>query len=105
MALEVSTWILVVAVLSWLLSLYLLVRLWRGGEFIGLKIGLSVLLVAPVVGPLLFFWIQNFPASNDPDLMDQRGFSDDVHSRWRSRLEQGGKLPPLVQHWRKGRRK
>lgn len=105
MALGVSTWILVAAGLAWLLSAYLLIRLWRGPDFIGIKLGLSLLLLIPVAGPMLYFWIQNFPASNDPDLMDQRGFGNDVLARWRGRLEQSGRLPPLVQHWRKGRRK
>ena len=105
MALELSTPIVVVAVLSWLLSAYLMVRLWRGADTLGIKCGLSLLLLVPVVGPLLYGWIQNFPASSDADLMDQRGFGNDVLGRWRNRLEQRGKLPPLVQHWRKGRRK
>ena len=105
MALELSTPILVVAVLSWLLSAYLLVRLWRGSDHIGIKLGLTLLLAVPVVGPFLYLWIQNFPATNAPDLMDQLGFSSDFLARWRSRLEQRGKLPPLVQYWRKRRRK
>jgi hypothetical protein len=103
MTLEPRTPILVVAVLSWLLSVYLLVRLWSRHDNIAIKLGLSLLLLIPAFGPFLYFWIQSFPASNDPDLMDQH-MGGDVLARWRARLERGGKLPPLVQHWKRGRR-
>jgi hypothetical protein len=105
MALEGNTWVLAVAGASWLLSVFLLFKLWRRPDYLGIKLGLSLILVAPIVGPLFYFWIQAFPVSNHPDLMDHRGFGADFLARWRSRLEQSGKLPPMVQHWRKGRRK
>ena len=102
MALNVSSLLVFAAVLSWLVSLYLIARLWRKADLLAIKLGLSLVLLAPVLGPLLYFWIQAFPSSNNPDLRD-RYMGGDVLNRWRARLEQGGKLRPLVQHWRKRR--
>jgi hypothetical protein len=64
-----------IATVSWLLSLYLLYRLWRGKQFLALKVGLSVLLVVPVLGPFFHAWILGFPEpmpghlrEEDPDV-------------------------------------
>jgi hypothetical protein len=98
-----STVLWSVAALSWVLSLYLLYRLWTSVDFLAAKLGLSVLLLAPVFGPLVFCWIQSFPESAPPELRSNAyGFYSDT---WRNLLELTGKLQPLVQHFKKRRRK
>jgi hypothetical protein len=101
MALELSTSVIVVAVLSWTLSAFLLVKLWRRADWIPIKLGLSLLLLIPVAGPLLYGWIQSFPKSNHPDLMDVHGSGNDILNHWRSRLELMGKLPLMKQYLRR----
>lgn len=102
-----SWWLplLIVAVISWLLSIWLIYRLWRSPGRTLAKIGYSILLLVPFMGPVFFVWIRNFPESKHPELMDFFAFRSDVLDRWRSRLEQFGKLPKLEQTWRKRRRK
>ena len=94
-----------IAVLSWLLSLYLLFRMWRRDDLLTIKLGLTVLLVVPVFGPLVYFWTQAFPPPMHPDLQDRAGFRSDLTHMWRNWFEAIGKLPPMVQHFRKRRRK
>ncbi len=101
MALGLSTPVIVIAVLSWLLSLHLLIKLWSSADLLTIKIALSVLLLVPVVGPLAYYWIQAFPEPSHPDLQDRLGFRANLTHRWRNWFEAIGKLPPLVQHFRK----
>ena len=102
MALELTWPVLTIAVLSWLLSLYLLIKLWRSVDLLPIKIGLSVLLLIPIVGPLAYFWIHAFPPASHPELQDSE---TGLTSKYRNWFEAIGKLPPLVQHFRKRRRK
>jgi hypothetical protein len=104
MASATSLTLLAIAALSWLLSLYLLFRLWRSVDLLTIKIGLSVVLLAPVVGPLAYFWIQAFP---DPMPVEfrQPGFGGVLIHKWRNWFEATGRLPPMVQYFRKRRRK
>jgi hypothetical protein len=98
-----------ISVLSWLLSLYLLYKLWRNADLLTIKIGLSVLLLVPVAGPLAFFWIQAFPELPHPDLQDQGqgplSAQTLLYYKYRNLFEAAGKLPPLVQHFKRRRRK
>jgi hypothetical protein len=102
MALELSTLLWIVGALSWVLSAFLLALLWRSADLIPIKVGLSLLLLLPIMGPFFYFWIQSFPDSNHPELKED--ISYDSRS-WRERFERVGMLPGLVQHWRKRRRK
>jgi hypothetical protein len=101
MPLPVSTPAAVIIGLSWLLSCYCLVRLWRSDEYLVLKVLLSVLLTAPLFGPFIYFWTRNIPPAMHPDLMDQRPRQLDVLNRWRTRLEEAGRLPKLQQMGRR----
>jgi hypothetical protein len=105
MALELSWPVLTIAVLSWLLSLYLLTRLWRSKDLLPIKLGLTLLLLVPVFGPFVYFWTLSFPAPMHPDLRDRWGRGADLTHMWRNWFEAIGKLPPLVQHFKKRRRK
>ena|SRR6187551_313932 len=105
MALELPWPVVAVAVLSWVLSLPLLVSLWRSDDLLAIKCGLSFLLLAPVFGLVMYFWVRSWPQPMHPDLRDRWGRGADLTHMWRNWFESAGKLPPLVQHWRKRRRK
>ncbi len=98
-----SVVLLTVAALSWVLSLYLLYKLWSSVDFLVIKLGLSALLLVPIVGPLAYYWIQSFPESAPPELRSHAYGS--YYDKWRSLLEATGDLQPLVQHFKKRRRK
>jgi hypothetical protein len=85
-----------VAGLSWLLSTRMLYRVWRGSDDIWSKVGLSVLLMFPVLGPFFCAWILGFPPSQDADLQEHGAFHGAFLWRWRDRLERSGRLPKLV---------
>jgi hypothetical protein len=104
MALKLTPVVLIIAVLSWLLSFHLLIKLWKSVDLLTIKIALSALLLVPVAGPLAYFWIQAFPEPSHPELQDRLGFRANLTHRWRNWFEAIGKLPPLVQHFRKRRR-
>jgi hypothetical protein len=80
---------------SWLISAAFLFRLWRGQDHWLLKVAFTVMLAIPVLGPLMYVWIQAMPPPQDRDLQDQRHKRTDVLDRWRDRLEAGGYLRPL----------
>jgi hypothetical protein len=86
--------IILVAV-SWLVSAYPAVRLWRARESVMLKCALTAVLFIPALGPLFFFWIRNFPPSMSAELMDRSRYDTDLLDRFRYRLERSGHLSPL----------
>jgi hypothetical protein len=80
---------------SWLISAAFLFHLWRGRDHWLLRVGFTLMLAVPVLGPLMYVWIQAMPPPQDRDLQDQNRNRTDVLNRWRDRLEAGGYLPPL----------
>ncbi len=51
----------IVLVLSAVASLSFLFSLWRSALTRGWKIVFTLLLIPPVIGPLMYLWIRNFP--------------------------------------------
>jgi hypothetical protein len=90
-----TTAIIVLLAVSWLVSAYLAVRLWRARESAMLKCALTAVLFIPVLGPLFSLWVRNFPPSMPAELMDRSRYSTDVLDRFRYRLERRGYLSPL----------
>jgi hypothetical protein len=80
-------------VVSVVLALPLVVRLWRSDEVPLLKVLTTFVLFIPVLGPLMYFMAYRAPPSMHSDLMDQVPRRTDVLDRWRDRLEAGGRLP------------
>jgi hypothetical protein len=74
---------LVVVALSEVVAAYLIWRLWRSEEHVFLKLGLSVLSLVPIFGPLLVMWIGNFPDKMPRVLQDRSRYTSDVQDRWR----------------------
>jgi hypothetical protein len=52
--------LIVLVAVSWLVSAYLAVRLWRARENAMLKCALTAVLFIPALGPLFFLWIATF---------------------------------------------
>lgn len=74
---------ILVIVLSELVAIWLVWRLWRSDEHLFFKISLSVLAVIPIIGPLLLIWISDFPEKVPKIFQDQAIYSADVSDRWR----------------------
>lgn len=77
------TFKLIVVVLSELLSIWLIWRLWRSSDHLFFKISLSALAMIPVVGPLLLMWLRNFPEKVPGIFQDRDRYTADVSERWR----------------------
>ena len=77
------TFKLIVVVLSELLSIWLIWRLWRSRDHLFFKISLSALAMIPVVGPLLLMWLRNFPEKVPGIFQDRDRYTADVSERWR----------------------
>lgn len=84
----------VVIGLSWSVSAVLLIHLWKGREPLFFKIAFTLILVVPLLGPFMYWWIQSMPPSQSRDLQDYIS-QGNVLRRWRSRLEAGGYAAPL----------
>lgn len=74
-------WVAVIA--SELIALVLIWRLWRSDDHLFFKISLSLFALLPILGPLLTWWIANFPDVAPRILQDRKRFSSDVFDRWR----------------------
>jgi hypothetical protein len=72
-----------VVVVSELVALVVIYRLWRSDDALLFKIVLSVLALIPVFGPVLVLWIGNWPDRQHPALQDREKNRADVHERWR----------------------
>lgn len=89
----------VVILISELVALVLIWRLWRSGDHLFFKISLSLLATLPVLGPLLTLWIANFPDVAPRILQDRKRYSADVSERWRYVLAEKNPAKRL-QLWR-----
>jgi hypothetical protein len=78
----------IIVLVSEVVALWLIWKLWRSDDHLFFKVSLSLLAFLPVLGPLLVIWIGNFPDSNPHVLQDRLRFRADVYDRWRHVLEQ-----------------
>lgn len=88
LSMEITPFKIAVVSCSWLLSIYLLWKLWRSEQHAFFKLSLTVLVWIPVLGPLLFWWIADFPPKVHPMFRDQSRYSSDVFDRWRTVLSE-----------------
>ncbi len=79
---EAITFNLTAVVLSEVIAVWLIWRLWRSGQHIFFKISLSLLAVIPILGPLLVLWLADFPPRVHPALRDKYRYSTDVFDSW-----------------------
>jgi hypothetical protein len=75
------------ALLSEVVAVWLVWRLWRSTDALFFKISLTLLAWIPLLGPLMVFWIGNFPSSKPMILRDMAPRRTDFYDRWRHVLE------------------
>ena len=74
---------LILVVLSELLAVWLIWRLWRSTDHLFFEISLSVLAIIPMIGPLLLIWLRDVPEKVPSIFQDRHRYSADVSERWR----------------------
>jgi hypothetical protein len=75
------------ALLSEVVAIWLIWRLWRSSDALFFKISLTVFALIPLFGPFLVFWIGNFPNSKPMIMRDIAPRWTDFYDRWRHVLE------------------
>ena len=70
-----------VVLISELVVLMLIVRIWRSDEILGLNVLLSGVSLIPVLGPLLALWIIAFP-NEAPEAIQNRGPRGNYYRDW-----------------------
>ena len=75
-------------VLSELVALALIWRLWRSDDHLFFKLTLTLIALIPFIGPVLVFWLNNFPKSQPEIFQDRLRYSTDVFERWRHVIEE-----------------
>jgi hypothetical protein len=73
-----------VVLTSWALGAWLVAKVWKNNDPAFLKILLTVLAVVPVVGPLVVYWVSNFPSRLHPDVQAKYKETVNVYGRWRT---------------------
>lgn len=90
-----GVWIVVVSEVA---AFWLIVRLWRSADRVFFKVTLSLLALVPVLGPLLAFWISDFP-DEEPEVLQAPRPRGTFYGRWRGVLE--ARSPILrFRYWR-----
>jgi hypothetical protein len=62
-----SIW-LVIALASLFLAIAIAIRIWTGSEALFFKYALTIVVFIPVIGPLAYLWVSNWPTSSPPQL-------------------------------------
>lgn len=78
----------VAILVSEIVAIWLIWRLWRSDDYLFFKIALSVLALIPIAGPLFVLWVGNFPPIQPYALQDRARKSTDVYDRWRGVFEE-----------------
>ncbi len=71
-----SSTLLLFVVISEVVALYLIWRMWKSDDYLGMKIALSVLAIIPVVGTRGVLWITGFPHPAPFHLVKRGGLTD-----------------------------
>jgi len=74
----------VLALLSEVVAVFLIWRIWRSNDLHSMKIALSVLALIPILGPIVVLWIANFPSKVSEELQNRSGwaFGGEYYFRW-----------------------
>lgn len=75
--------ILVIAVGSGIVSLFLLTKVWRSSEHLAFKIAISFVTVIPIVGPVFYLFVANNTPPQDRCLQNKGPRGEYAH-RWLS---------------------
>jgi hypothetical protein len=83
-----------VVLCSWLVAAWLGLRVWKSKDPLFFKVVLTGLLLVPVIGPIVVYWISNFPSRLHPDVQARYPKQVNSYGRWRTEddeLEHKGK--------------
>jgi len=73
-----------VVLASWVVGAFLAVRVWRSGDPGLFKAVLILLCVVPVLGPLVVYWVSNFPSRLHPESQARFRNVVNTYERWRT---------------------
>ena len=82
MNIELSNNVMVVILTSELISLFLMVRLWKSNDHMLFKYILSALGLRPILGPLIILLNTNWPKPQPHALRNKHKYRTDVFDRW-----------------------
>jgi hypothetical protein len=74
----------VVVLVSWVVGAFLAVRVLKSRDPVFFKAVLVALCVIPVVGPLVVYWVSNFPSRLHPDSQARFKEAVNTYGRWRT---------------------
>lgn len=75
-------------VISELITIYLILRIWQFDDVLFFKISYSLIALIPFFGPFFVLWQTNIPTAQPRILQDQQHRQIDVYDRWRHVLEE-----------------
>jgi hypothetical protein len=75
---------LIVVLASWAVGAWLAVRVWKSADPVALKTVLTLLALVPIIGPLVVYWISNFPSRLHPDSQAKYRETVNVYGPWKT---------------------
>ena len=69
---------------SWIVSAFLAVRVWRSRDPLWFKLALVLVLLIPVIGPAIGYWISNFPSRLHPQSQARYPKRVNSYGPWRT---------------------
>lgn len=79
---------IIVIAISELVALWLIVRVWRTSAHVAEKVGVTVVALLPVIGPVLALFLTNDSGPAHPAFRDNLIHQTDVLDRWRQIFEE-----------------
>jgi len=73
-----------VVLASWSVGGWLALRVWKSKDPVILKVVLTLIAALPILGPLVVYWISNFPSRLHPDVRAKYREAVNVYGRWRT---------------------
>jgi hypothetical protein len=73
-----------VLLITWAVGAWLVAKVWKSNDPVVLKVVLTLLAVVPILGPLVAYWISNFPSRLHPDVQAKYKETVNVYGRWRT---------------------
>jgi hypothetical protein len=69
---------------STLVAVWLGIQVWKSRDPVILKVILTGILFVPLMGPLIVYWISNFPSRLHPDVQARNPKQINSYGRWRT---------------------
>ena len=79
---------IVVIAISEIVALWVIFRAWRTPSHMAEKIGITLVALVPVIGPVFGLFLSNHPSPAHPALRDNARYRTDVLDRWRHIMDE-----------------